>query len=270
MADKLIAQAEKFRANISAPKGTDELKLGANETDNDNDDDFFHISCHIEAGLQEKIECREFVGHEKLLPKERYMTPGDERKLELVTHEGQAFFTPMQDKSAKITGLRKWEQAFRIYAAIYSKAQPHRASEIWQYIYTINLAASSYHWENVAFYDNTFRHLMFMKPKRSWAKTYTQGWNLAMTEPLSNRGEHNANFVQKKGVSAGQSGGGKSWKDCCCWKYNKNRCEKTAADCNWDHRCRYCGGWNHSFVNCQKRARKSGDGAGGSGGNNKQ
>ena len=76
-----------------------------------------------------------------------------------------------------------WEQAFHVYAAIYSQANPSHATEIWQYMHVINIAAGSYSWENVSFYDYTFRQLMSQKPKHSWAKTYTQGWNLAMTIP---------------------------------------------------------------------------------------
>ena len=53
------------------------------------------------------------------------------------------------------------------------------ASELWQYVYVIQTAAYSNPWDNVAFYDITFRELMASKPWRSWAKTYTQGWNMA-------------------------------------------------------------------------------------------
>ena len=156
-----------------------------------------------------------------------------------------AYFTLANDHS-KISGICTWEQAFRVYAAIYSKAQPSRASEIWQYIYVINLAAASYAWDNVAFYDFTFRQLMSEQPNRSWSKTYTQGWNLAMTDPISKHNTSGKNFNNQS-----NNKGGKNWKDCCCRKYNRNRCNK-GSGCDWDHRCTYCGGWNHSFVNCRK------------------
>ena len=85
----------------------------------------------------------------------------------------------------QITGLWKWEQAFRVYAAIYTESNPERSGEIWQYMHGINVAASSYHWDNVASYDLTFRQLMAFKPHCSWAKTYNQGWNLAMRDPMA-------------------------------------------------------------------------------------
>ena len=233
---KLLTQAEKYKENWSAPKGN---------VDCDNDDDFFHVTCHIDKTLREKIERGEFIELEILLPKERNSYKAPDR-LELISKDGQAYFAPAQDRN-KITGIRTWEQAFRVYAAVYSKARPSQASEIWEYIYVINLAASSYSWENVAFYDHTFRKLMSEKPLRSWSKTYLQGWNLAMTDPIS---KHSKNETQSS--SSGSNGKVKSWKDRCCWKYNKNRCNK-GSGCEWDHRCTYCGGWNHSFTACRKR-----------------
>ena len=177
----------------------------------------------------------------------------EDKRLEIVSRDGMTFFAPVQEKGTKITGIRKWEQAFRVYAAIYSKAQPHRASEIWQYVYVINLASASYTWDNVAFYDYTFRQLMHQNPTRSWSKTYLQGWNLAMTDALS-KGQNQAS----KG-EGGHTSQKRDWKDDCCWKYNRNKCHK-GNDCNWDHRCTYCGGWYHSFANCRKRLRKDGRG----------
>ena len=51
-------------------------------------------------------------------------------------------------------------------------------------MHVINVAASSYHWDNVASYDLTLRQLMAFKPHTSRAKTYNQGWNLAIRDPL--------------------------------------------------------------------------------------
>ena len=245
-ATRAIIQAEQFKAQLTPPAGNNAIH------DHDNDDDFFHVSCHIDEVLKDTIERGEFVDLERLLPKERANYRfGEDRKLELVSRDGMAYFTPTQE--CKIVGLRKWEQAFRVYVAIYSKAQPQRASEIWQYVYMINVTAASYSWENVAFYDYTFRQLMSAKPKRSWAKMYMQGWNLAMIDPLvKNTAVTSSSHKQHSQVS-GKKG---NWKDFCCWKFNRNNCK--SPECRWDHRCTYCGGSNHSFVNCRKRARKEG------------
>ena len=106
--------------------------------------------------------------------------------------------------------MRKWEQAFRIYAVIYTEHNPLRATEIWQYMHVINVAASSYQWENIASYELTFRQLMAYKPQRSWAKLYHQGWNLAMRDPV-HKGSYNNKPNHEK----------RDWRDDCCWKYNR-------------------------------------------------
>ena len=273
IAGVVIQNAEKFKVDITAPKGNDQNTildisatipnmLGRGELlhrGGENDDDFFHITCHIEQNLTDKIQKGEFVDLEKLLPKDRGGFRSEEKRFEIVSKEGVAYLTPAQDKNNRISSVRKWEQAFRVYTAIYSKANPQRASEIWQYIYVTNLAATSYNWENVAFYDYTFRQLMSQKPNRSWAKTYVQGWNLAMTEPLVK--PHAGKFGHNNN-NANQGGKTRDWRDDCCWKFNKNKCNR-GKECNWDHRCTYCGGWYHSFANCRKRLHKEGNGKNG-------
>ena len=151
------------------------------------DDDFFHLTCFIDPGLILKIEKGEFVELEKLLPRDRNSFTkggGTENRLEWVQRDGSTYLVAVGNKDHKITGIRRWEQAFRVYATIYCAANPQRAKEIWQYIAVINTAASAYVWDNVYNYDITFRHLMAFNPNRSWAVTYNQMWNLSMRDPL--------------------------------------------------------------------------------------
>ena len=67
----------------------------------------------------------------------------NEGRVDLVHKDGQTYFRA-HERDNKITGIRKWKQAFKVYAAVYSTANPHRAGEIWQYVYDINTAAASY------------------------------------------------------------------------------------------------------------------------------
>ena len=134
-----------------------------------------------------------------MLPKKR----GDENQLEWITKDGMTFLAPIQDCKVKVNNIRKLEQAFRVYAAIYCNANPNRAGEIWQYIYTINSAATSYQWENVAHYDVVFRQMMSDRPGSSWAKLYTQLWQLALKDLL----QRNAGNAGNPGSSSTQGGG---------------------------------------------------------------
>ena len=188
-AQNLVVKAKKFKATVESPKGKcidlidQVLTEQGNSTVNVMDDDeFFHLTCHVDISLKQKIERSEFIELERLLPKKKSFK--DENRLEWVSHEGMTFFAPVQDREFRITNIHKWDQAFRIYAAIYCNANPSRSGEIWQYIYTINSAAVTYQWDNVSYYDTTFRQMMSERPKRSWAKTYTQLWQLALQDPI--------------------------------------------------------------------------------------
>ena len=264
LADKLILDAETFNSSIAAPQG--KLPQFENLTENrlirdnfpqsshnpivDGDDDFFHLTCHVEPNLRMKIERGEFVDLDKLLPKERYPHKlGEDGRLEMINHEGVTYFVPAVDKESKVNNLKKWGQAFRVYVAIYCKQNPERSAEIWQYIYVIHMAASTFTWENVVWYDYTFGQLTAAKPFRSWAKIYNQFRNLAMRNPLSN------NFPPHNSGSSGPKGKGvkkfRDWRDNCCWIFNHvGRC--TRANCRFENHCSYCGAYNHGISTCRK------------------
>ena len=197
--NQAILEAEQFKAMINDPRGESRINptnlIGelAQASDNQHgdhfqpelfnfwlpqqesdqsevsDDAFFHITCHVNPTLRAKIEKGEYVDLEKLIPKNRFKNRKDEGHFEWVTRGGYTYLAPIE-KDSKIVGIRKWEQAFRVYAAIYTKKNPHKAAEIWQYVYIINHAASKFQWENVAEYDFTFRQLMHYNPKRNWGE----------------------------------------------------------------------------------------------------
>ena len=56
------------KGSNTALAGMQMLNIGSGVSD----DDFFHLTCHIEPSLIHKIEKGEFIKLEKLLPKEKY------------------------------------------------------------------------------------------------------------------------------------------------------------------------------------------------------
>ena len=174
--------------------------------------------------------------------------------------DGKAYFVPAQNSSNKISSVCKWEQAFRIYAAVYSEANPSRAAEIWQYVHVINIAATSYVWDNVSYYDTTFRQLMAQNPGWSWSKIYNQMWNIAMREPLlrpnngtPHYGNGSGNFNNNKRNTPGNggNGGGGKRKPKYCWAHNRGNC-KDGNKCKYIHRCLYCDVTDHIKSSCPK------------------
>ena len=288
VSDQLLMQAEKFRARVEVPKGNfnnysemimpydyDKLRSkfvrpeGLGPIDReimflrnfDQDDEFFHVTSQIEPCLRSKIEKGEFVELEQLLPKDRVVGGKNEdlnRQLyQLITQGTNNFVDPPVPKTGKINSIRKWDQAFRVYAAIYTNANPERASEIWQYVYVIHTAAAANHWDNMYYYDINFRELMASKPWRSWGKTYTQGWNMAFNNAVGSSGFAHSHNNSNGNSMTNNYKSNRDWKDECCWRFNKNRCKRSGTECNYDHRCTYCAGWGHGFYNCRKRQNKN-------------
>ena len=188
-ASKIILDAERFKASVNEPPGTYSQEQSHSNVELVNDDNFLHVTCHIEPNLRDKIARGEFIELERLLPKQRgsYGQMNDDNRMNIVQRDGQTFFVPAQNPQ-RISSIRKWEMAFRVYATIYSEANPSRAAEIRQYVHIINIAASAYVWDNVSYYDTTFRQLMASNPMRPWSKIYNQMWNIAMREPLNRSG----------------------------------------------------------------------------------
>ena len=294
MTDQALLQTEKFKARVEAPKGNysfndimpyDYEKLRSKfVTENglapidreimflrnfDQDDEFFHIMSQIDPSLRIKIEHGEYIELERLLPHDRTSRSGgpddlNRQLFQLITQGTNSYLEAPAPRTGKINSVRKWDQAFRVFAAIYTHANPERASEIWQYVYVIHTAAAANPWDNVYYYDVNFRELMASKPWRSWAKTYTQGWNMAFNNATVNAYSTVGNNIPGSSNHRSQNQNHKGWKDQCCWRYNKNKCNKSGSDCNYDHRCTYCAGWNHSFTNCKKRQNKQKKTTGGS------
>ena len=254
--DKVILEAEQRKAILTAPKGMIVDKTIQLLRNLDNDDDFFHSSCHIDDALKDKIERGQFVELDKLLPREK-LSSGlissdfeDAPPIQLIKKGGNTYLGSAV-RETKITSLKKWDQAFRVYSTIYCQANPSRSAEILQYVDIVHNIASSYPWDSVMYYDVIFRQLMASKPWRSWAKTYTQGWNLALKSRINESNFSAGGYVQK--TNGGGFSSKDNWKEKCCWRYNKNKCSKSSSDCSWDHRCKFCAGWNHGYHNCRKR-----------------
>ena len=253
----LILEAEQHKVTVNSPIGISANPFYESSSVKD-DDEFLHITCHIDEQLTAKIERGEFVDLDKLLPKPAKVSGRDD-VAQLVFKEGKSFFVNQTEKDRKISNVRHWEQAFRAYAAIYCNANPARASEIWQYVYIINKAASSFIWSNVLEYDFIFRQMMAKNPNWSWGKTYTQMWNVCMTDPLpcqqfySGQGVANNRIGHSQGHSSTQKNNSKKDKPDYCWKFNKG-IRKFGANCNVVNKCSYCDASDHGLNNCPKKS----------------
>ena len=96
-ARKIIAEADHMKARVQPPKGNNPIGLVAYP--DSVDDEFFHITCHVDPGLKSKIKAGQFVDLEKLLVKDHPFTkPGSaDGRLGLFTKDGVTYFAPATD-----------------------------------------------------------------------------------------------------------------------------------------------------------------------------
>ena len=286
--EQAILEAEKFKAQIAEPTGKQIFEnfapsiTSVRQTDvvdriptnvinpimgnGLSDDDFFHITCHIDEQLRQKIERGQFVDLDRLLPKERFggsfeRNTESGNPMQWIQNEYGTYLVPAK-KTNKINGFKRWEQAFRVYATIYCGENPNRSREVWQYISVINTAANSYVWDNVYNYDIIFRQLMEFNPARSWAVTYTQMWNLSMKQSLSSV-SNNMNGGRTSGggmIIPSQNGRpGRKIKSDYCWSFNRGEPCKFGKNCKFKERCSYCDSPSHGIYTCFKLDKKEGN-----------
>ena len=144
------------------------------------DENYIMVGAHIDSSIKEKIRRGEYINFARLLPRDK---PSfcDKGKLELVNRGRQTYFIPAVERDQSgITSLYKWEQAFRVYANVYTKEFPARASELIEYNHLICTAANTFAQDNVYNYDHEFRTHMSVYPLRNWAVILQQAWSVCL------------------------------------------------------------------------------------------
>ena len=118
--EKAIIEAEKFRARIEPPQGMCETIQPQSNIPNIgsgvSDDDFFHLTCHIDPSLIHKIEKGEFIELEKLLPKDKINSKTEESRLEWVQRDGGTFLN-VRTKSQILEGGSRLSMPMPLFTA---------------------------------------------------------------------------------------------------------------------------------------------------------
>ena len=253
--DQVIKDAEAAKAKIFPPKGKALCQMGIFEFVAKIDQDYLSLGSHVDQLTQEKIKKGEYVDFSKLLPKDRVLVEEDSR-MELVIRNGQTFWTPVSEAIA-INSFSKWEQAFRIFANIYTSEYLQRSSELIQYNHIIHSIAGTYTWENVYVYDREFRLHISRHPERSWSVILQQAWSMKLRDRIicndnvsNNNGHSHFHQAANSQVSPGSMGTKSKINEPCC-RFNRGKC-KFGASCRYEHRCSYCHKFGHTVINCRK------------------
>ena len=200
------------------------------------DENYMIVGAHIDLSIRDKIKLSEYVDFVRLLSKDR--NPDDNR-LELVNRGGQTFFVPAADRNTQgISGLERWEQAFRVFSNIYLNQFPEKATQLIQYNHIICPAAATFTWDNIYNYGKEFRMHLSNFPDRSWGIILQQAWSMCLKDKIGAAGTGNQNkFGKKKEIFQ---------------RFNKGFCT-IGRSCKFDHRCLGCGKFGHGIHICRNK-----------------
>ena len=135
----MVKDAEKAKAKIFATSGKNLESIDVHNQYVHSamvDENYLTVGSHIDDALINKIVNGEYVNFGKLIPRDRILAEED-GQMQLIIRGGQSFWTPVND-SVQISNFNRWEQAFRVFSNIYTKAHPQRSSELIQYNHIIH------------------------------------------------------------------------------------------------------------------------------------
>ena len=89
------------------------------------DDDFLDVACHLDKNQMSTIRKGGFLEVAKMRPKDLNEYEVEDEKIELFKSNGQTYYVPAKPKNNdKINNIKKWDEGFRSYVAVYSEANP--------------------------------------------------------------------------------------------------------------------------------------------------
>lgn len=280
-ADAVVKEAENAKTTLLKPPGEPHLD-SINETntaamDDDKisrafkiDQKHDRITARVNRELIARIGLGQYINLQRLLPKNRVDPNDDHDKFRMVTKDSYSYFVDDKEMSNKEDGLpvnsiARWDQAFRVYSAIYLKANPSKVAELADYTQSIHKYAATYPWQRVYNYDILFRQLVEKDPSRPWDIVHYAyfmdqfGENVNLTQAVRSQGAGPSGFNSP----AGNQGGFVLNKKDCCFRFNKSGKCKWGSNCKWEHKCYLCGLSNHGYNTCKFRKGKGKGAAGG-------
>ena len=216
------------------------------------DEGYTAVSNHVDEVTKRKIILGQYVDFSKLLPRDQIKSERDSQRMEMINVDGVPVWQPVADRDLPvINSFSKWDQAFRVFSAIFTEVYPTRAKELVQYSHNIHLASISYIWDNVYAYDIDFRIHMSKYPERNWGIILSVSWQTRLKEKITSLKTvvGSANPVNGSGCDGNSNSNSRTKKN--CWKYNRGKCSY-GFSCKFEHHCGICNRYGHGAHNCRK------------------
>ena len=208
-AEQLIKDAEAVKARMYQAPG-----MNQNISNAIIDEEYLLLTSHLDDNIIGKIQMGSYVDFSKLILKDKLFLEEDHR-MQLIVKEGKSYFVPANEhENTSITGVNKWDQAFRVYSHVYARANPLRAAELIQYSHVIHSIAQTFTWDNVYNYDKDFRLHMSKHPKRNWSLIQQQAWSMRLRDTI--KSYHFMSPRERNKVRPSQND--------ICRKFNRGKC----------------------------------------------
>ena len=169
------------------------------------DENFLIVAAHIDDSTWRKIISCKYVDFSKLIPRDKILEEED-GCVQMLMKNGQTFFVLVQETTA-INSYIRWEQAFRVFSDIFTRAYPQKSGELIQCNHIIHTISHTYIWDNVYRYDKDFRLHISQYPQRSWGIILQQAWAMRLKDKIRyDAGGRNHNHSPGGGVHTNRGG----------------------------------------------------------------
>ena len=169
------------------------------------DENFLIVTAHIDDSTWRKIISCKYVDFSKLIPRDKILEE-EEGCVQMLMKNGQTFFVLVQETTA-INSYIRWEQAFRVFSDIFTRAYPQKSGELIQCNHIIHTISHTYIWDNVYRYDKDFRLHISQYPQRSWDIILQQAWAMRLKDKIRyDAGGRNQNHSLGGGVHTNRGG----------------------------------------------------------------
>lgn len=231
------------------------------------------LGSSVNSHIKEKIWKGEFIDLSSLIPEiTRTPTTG----LGTLSIAPSGIITCIQQKSAQITSIEKWTDAFIIFISIFSAKHPDKVPELLKYMSIIRDTALKFPGGGWIEYDLQFRRRQACMPHRSWALIDGELWYTVLIPtaisgntqlqhrsidqpfrtrpsfqwptPAQSSRQSGLDFLPRNPMP--RFGIPRTDQKGTCWAYNRNACY--ANPCQWAHVCSKCRSPAHTIGNCRK------------------
>ena len=194
------------------------------------------VDHHIDSKLRAKIQGNSYVNFVGLLSRRDQTT--EHYQLQVT---GDSVALVPRYRPTKITSFEQWTESFHVYVAVYCQAHRLQTAAIMKYAATVQEIAKRSGTTAALFDDEKFRTWQQHQPVVQWGVVNSELF-LQSSSVIEGSGPRSkAPFPGPASSTTGR-----------CWAFNRTGFCTRGKQCQYSHRCTWCGGPYHHRA-CQSK-----------------